>query len=168
MVLGMNASAADSDAKGLIGIGVGYTGTEYNKPGTNGAETDMNGGPALYLKFGAESDYYRVFVDSSYWYTDEYHSAGTIGGAIQYLIHPTTDAFNIFLGLNAGWINTINDTDVNPYYGLDAGVNLNINKDFGIEIGGRTSWTNDNKSDYVSTVFFQGYVNAIFKFTGIY
>jgi len=171
LVMGMNASADEDVTKGLIGVEVGYIGTEYNAPGTGGTETDSVGAPSIGLKLGAEGEFYRAFVDSRYWYTDQYHSAVTVGAALQYLIRPVK-VFNIFLGINGGIINTLSngsgDTASNPYYGVDAGVNFDIADNFGIEVGARYANVNNSDKDYIATQFYQGYVSAIFKFTGAY
>jgi hypothetical protein len=118
------------------------------------------------LKLGAESRHYRVFVDSRYWYTDELKSAYTIGGALQYLIRPT-EVFNFFLGVNAGVINTVDDPKSDTYYGLDAGINLDVAENFGIEVGARVATTDTDKELRAETIY-QGYVSAIFKFTSDY
>ena len=171
LVMGMTASADEDVTKGLIGVEVGYIGTKYNAPGTAGTETDTVGAPSIGLKLGAEGEFYRVFVDSRYWYTDQYHSAATVGAALQYLIRPAK-AFNIFLGINAGWINTLtankDETNSDPYYGVDAGVNFDVADNFGIEVGARYANVNSSDKDYITSEFYQGYVSAIFKFTGAY
>jgi hypothetical protein len=167
LVMGMNASADEESTKGLIGVGASYIGTEYNQPDSGGTETDQVGAPSFNLKLGAEGRFYRAFIDGTFWYTDEYHSAGTLGLALQYLIHPV-ESFNIFLGVNGGYINTIGETEGDAYYGVDAGINLDLAENFGIEVGGRVAGVSGGNSDYAATAFYQGYVNAIFKFTGDY
>jgi len=167
LVMGMSAHAEDA-TKGLIGVQVGYVGTNWNVPTADGGGTKDVGGPSIGLKFGAEGDFYRVFIDTNYWYTDEYHSAGTIGGALQYLIRPAK-VFNIFVGLNAGFINTAGTvTDANPYYGGDLGVNINFGEKFGLEIGGRAAAVDSHDKDGTARNYYQGYVSAIFKFTQPY
>jgi hypothetical protein len=169
LLIGINANA--DDTKGLVGVSVGYINTTYNAPGTTGTQTDDVGAPSIGLKLGAEGEFYRVFVDASYWHTDQYNHAGTLGAAIQYLMWPgwPKKTFNIFIGLNGGVINTIGDSDTNPYYGADLGVNLNLSDSFGIEIGGRAATvTGTADKDYYATQFYQGYVSAIFKFSEPY
>ncbi|UFS63104.1 hypothetical protein LOH54_03025 [Sulfurimonas sp. HSL-3221] len=166
LVLGMNAYA--EDAKGLLGVEVGYINTKYNTPGTAGTETSQVGMMSGGLKLGAESRHYRVFIDSSFWYADDqYKKAGKVGGALQYLL-PIGDVFNIFMGLNGGVINSAGDTDVDPYYGADLGFNLNLSESFGIEVGGRFCDVANSNKDSVVTDFIQGYVSAIFKFDSDY
>ncbi|MEJ2468134.1 MAG: hypothetical protein P8Y65_04240 [Campylobacterales bacterium] len=167
LVMGMSAHADEDSVKGLIGVGAGYIGTEYNEEGSGGDSSDTVGAPSFNLKLGAEGRFYRAFIDGSFWYTDEYHSAGTLGVALQYLIRPA-EAFNIFLGVNGGYINTIGDTEGDAYYGVDAGVNLDLSENFGIEVGGRAAGVSGGNSDYAATAFYQGYANLIFKFTGDY
>jgi len=162
LVMGMNASADEGSVKGLIGVEVGYMGTEYNVPEVDGGGTDNVDSASFGLKLGAESRHYRAFIDSRYWYADEFKSAYTIGGALQYLIRPS-EVFNIFLGVNAGVINTIEDTDTDAYYGVDAGINLDVAENFGIEVGGRAAACDGNK-DLRATAIYQAYVSAIFKF----
>ncbi|WP_345986091.1 outer membrane beta-barrel protein [Sulfurimonas sp. HSL-1656] len=167
LVLGMNAYAEEDAAKGLIGVEFGYVDTNYNTEGFSGDETSEVGTGSLGLKLGAESRNYRVFIDSSFWYTDQYKKAGKIGASLQYLI-PLGDAFNIFMGLNGGVINSIGDTDVDPYYGADLGVNLNLSESFGIELGARYCDVSDSNADLAITDMVQGYISAIFKFSSDY
>lgn len=180
MVMGVNASADESyfqdewDAKGLIGIEVGYMGTEYQ---IDEGRFDINNRPIIEkkttasasfgLKLGGESKHYRVFFEGRYWNTDEYKYAGTVGGALQYLIR-VDEKFNLFLGLNAGVINVTN-SEWDPYAGGDAGINIDVNERFGIEVGGRYSAVDVN-SDASGKInaFYQGYVSGIFKFTTDY
>ncbi|WP_345989398.1 outer membrane beta-barrel protein [Sulfurimonas sp. HSL1-2] len=167
LVLGMSAYAEEESAKGLIGVEAGYVNTKYNTENTAIGETSEVGTATLGLKLGAESRHYRVFIDSSFWYTDQYKKAGKIGASLQYLV-PLGDVFNIFMGLNAGVINSIGDTDVDPYYGADLGVNLNVSEDFGIELGARYCDVADSNAALVINDLVQGYISAIFKFTSDY
>lgn len=176
--VGAVANASDiqerTDVKGLIGIEVGYMGTDFKE---NTGNYDINdnpiieqkssSSPALGLKLGAESKHYRAFVEGRIWSTDEYDNGTTFGGALQYLI-PLSDIFNIFIGVNGGVINTHN-SEWDMYAGGDGGVNFEVTDNFGIEVGGRYSGVNVN-SDEMGKVnnFYQGYVSAIFKFTGDY
>jgi len=162
----MSAHAEDA-TKGLIGVQAGFIGTNYNVAAVDGGGTDTVGSPTIGLKFGAEGDFYRVFVDSNYWYTNEYDSAYTLGAAIQYLIRPAK-AFNIFVGLNAGFANTQGTFEANPYFGGDLGVNINFGEKFGLEIGGRAAGVDSHDKDLRIRNFYQGYVSAIFKFTQPY
>jgi len=167
LVMGMSAHAEEGSAKGLIGVQVGYIGTNWNIPAAQGGGTETVGSPSIGLKFGAEGDFYRVFIDTNYWYTNEYDSAGTVGAALQYLIRPSK-VFNIFVGINAGFINTVEDINANPYYGGDLGVNLDFSEKFGLEIGGRVAAVDSHDKEGTARNFFQGYVSAIFKFTPPY
>ena len=159
LVMGMSASADEGSVKGLIGVEVGSMGNEI--VAEDGGKDNVNTASAG-LKLGAESRHYRVFIDARYWYADEFYSAGSIGGAVQYLIRPA-EMFNIFLGVNAGFVNTIGDTDTVPYYGMDAGFNLDMSEDFGIEAGVRAAAC-DGKDYKEATTLYQAYVSAIFKF----
>ncbi len=178
--MGMNAAADDSffqnegDARGLIGVEVGFMGTNFQK---DSGKTDINDNPiiedtttssaSIGLKFGAESRHYRAFVEGRIWNTDEYNNGATVGGALQYLI-PTGDKLNLFIGINGGAIN-VYESDWDPYLGADLGVNIDMNNDFGIEIGGRYSSVDVGSSDMnKATSFYGAYVTAIFKFSGDY
>lgn len=180
LVVGMNANAEESyyqnewDSKGLIGIELGYMGTEMKY---DTGSTDINGDPifdektvstgSIGLKFGAETKHYRFFLEGKYWNADEYNDALAVGGALQYLIR-LDEMFNIFLGINGGTVNTT-DNEWDPYGGVDAGVNLDLATNFGIELGARYdavgSGSNEDKK---LKDFYQAYISAIFKFTGDY
>jgi len=166
LVIGMNAYAEGDTAKGLIGVEAGYIDTQYNTPGTAGKQTSELGTASIGLKVGAESRYYRVFVDGAYWDTDQYNKAAKLGASLQYLIHTNSELFNIFMGVNAGTINTNGDFD--PYYGVDLGFNLDLTESFGIEVGARYCDVPSSTKNYVVTKFAQGYVTALFKFNGVY
>ena len=178
--MGMSASADDSffqedwDAKGLIGIELGYMGTNYQE---DSGKQDINdnpiintkttSSPSIGLKLGGESKHYRVFIEGRVWSTDEYNNGAAVGGALQYLI-PVAKTVNIFMGLNGGAVNTL-DAQWNPYAGADAGVNLNFSRDYGVEIGARYSATDVGSDDYGKVnAFYGAYVTAIFKFSGDY
>lgn len=168
LVIGMSAHAEEeSTTKGLIGVQLGYINTTYNVPAVDGGGTKHVDSPSIGLKFGAEGDFYRVFIDTNYWYTDEYASAMTVGLAIQYLVRPAK-FFNIFMGLNGGLVNTQGNKDTNPYYGADLGVNFDIGEKFALEIGGRACAVDSNDKEGTIDDFYQGYVSAIFKFTPPY
>jgi len=185
--MGMSASADESyfqdewDAKGLIGVEVGYMGTEYKEVRTkNGVPVeDINdnpiidkkttSSPSIGLKLGGESKHYRAFVEGRLWTTgnDNYKTGATVGAALQYLVR-LNNQFNIFLGINGGVANSL-DAQWDPYAGGDVGVNIDFSETYGIEIGGRYSAVDVNSDDYGKiNSFYQGYVTAIFKFTGDY
>jgi hypothetical protein len=176
LVMGMSASADDffGDPKGLIGVEVGYMGTEYKK---DTGKLDINdnpiinkettSSPSIGLKLGGESRHYRAFIEGRIWSTSDYDNGASVGGALQYLI-PTGDLMNIFLGINGGVVNSIN-SEWDPYAGADAGINLNFSDDYGLELGGRYSAVDVNSDDYGKiNNFYQFYVTAIFKFSGDY
>jgi len=180
LVFGISANAEESyfqdewDSKGLIGIELGYMGTNYQE---NTGKKDINDDPIVHkkttsspsigLKLGGETKHYRCFVEGRIWSTDDYNNGAAVGGALQYLIR-TNEMFNIFMGLNAGAVNVVN-AEWDPYAGADAGVNIDFNENYGIEVGGRYSAVNVGSSEYGKiNAFYQGYVTAIFKFTGDY
>jgi len=176
LLLGMNANAADDDffqSTGLIGIEAGYMGTEYQAyDGTY----DVNGNKimtqestsslSLGLKMGAESEFYRAFVEGRWWSTSDYNDAITIGGALQYLI-PLNNKMNIFLGVNGGGLNVKSEFD--PYAGVDAGMNFDLNDNLGLEVGTRYShvFIEDDEPEKIDH-FYQLYVSVIFKFHNDY
>lgn len=180
LVFGLSAQADGDDfqdewdTKGLIGVGIGYMGTNYKY---NTGNIDINdepiydeettSSPSLALKLGAESKHFRFFVEGQVWRTDEYNDGSTIGGALQYLIR-LDEMFNIFMGVNGGWVNTVGDS-WNNYGGVDAGVNIDFSESYGIEIGARyDAVSSGSRSEGKLKEFYQGYVTAIFKFTGDY
>ncbi|RLA73109.1 MAG: hypothetical protein DRG24_01125 [Epsilonproteobacteria bacterium] len=177
LLLGMNANASERESEyfghtGLIGVEVGYMGTEYQS--YNGIdinnqpilEKDNKSSASLGLKMGGESEFYRVFVEGRYWSVSPYNDAFTIGGALQYLI-PLNNKMNIFLGINGGAMYL--DSASDPYAGGDAGMNFDLTETMYLEAGARYSNVfidsdEVNKVDY----FYQAYVSIIFKFTGAY
>ena len=160
LVMGLNANA--DETKGLIGVEVGYMGTEVYTP-TGG--TDGTDSVSLGLKLGAESRHYRAFLETRWWNDSAYDNAYTLGVALQYIIRTNVEWFNIFLGLNGGGIHTVGESsEMDAYYGGDAGVNFDISKYFGIEVGGRYSLVDGNDKVGYLDKFYQGYVSAIFKF----
>jgi hypothetical protein len=174
LFLSVGAYADDSSSsniwgdKGLIGIEVGYVGTDYTKKtlfNPSGNEETASSA-SIGLKLGGESKHYRFFVEGQYWNTDnDYEGAVTVGAALQYLIR-LNEHFNIFLGVNGGSINSYG-SEWDPYAGGDAGVNFDLNDAFGIEVGGRYCGVGTS-DDLKVKDFYQGYVSAIFKFTGDY
>lgn len=174
MVLGTGAYADNTGDKGLIGVEIGYMGTEYR---VDTGKLDINdrpiiknessSSPSIGLKFGGESEHYRAFLEGRIWNTDDYDNGASVGGALQYLI-PTGNMMNIFLGINGGVVNSV-DSEWNPYAGADAGVNLNFSETYGLEIGTRYSAVDVKSDDYGKiNDFYQFYVTAIFKFSGDY
>ena len=168
LLIGLNANAAEDQTKGLVGVELGYINTTYTAPAPNigYVDTDKVGAPSIGLKLGAKGEFYRVFVVGNYWNTSEYNHAGTIGAALQYLMHPSK-SIDIFIGLNGGWINTI-DTYWDPYYGVDAGLNFDVSEKIDIEIGARACVVNSSDIPYYTKNFVQGYASVIFKFTPPY
>jgi hypothetical protein len=167
MVMGINAYADEGNDKGLIGVEVGYVGAKYNERGSAGTETDESNTASIGLKLGAEGRHYRVFVEGRYWNDKGYDNALTIGGAFQYLIRPT-ETMNIFMGVNAGFINSTEKTKGEPYYGGDLGVNFDLQENLGLEVGVRYCDVDEGREDYAIGEFWQTYVSAIFKFSSDY
>lgn len=168
------------DAKGLLalesGFGVAQTKlTEPNPAGgdhviVNESKSAFSGG----LKLGGESESYRLFISARYHEVEDYDYVYTAGAELQYLIR-AGEHFNIFMGLNGGMMGsqaTVGTTEysvTNPYAGGDAGVNIDVVDNFGIELGLRMNKnlgeTNEKGSvDYLA----EGYVSLVFKFTGDY
>jgi len=177
LVLGINAHAAEKRSlsegyAGLIGIEVGYIGTEMQNshlPGNivsgNLLYTEKRDNASLGLKLGGESRHYRAYIDMRVWKDSDYGTSGTIGGAFQYLI-PVGEKFNFFLGLNVGGINTV-DSEFDLYYGGDAGINFDMTDNLGLEVGVRYSDVDVNAKDIEKAdYFYQGYVAVVFKFRG--
>lgn len=179
LFIGMGLEANESsfdmgDSKGLIGIELGYMGTNYQE---DTGRKDINdnpiinkkttSSPSIGLKLGGETKHYRLFLEGRIWSTDDYNNGSAVGGALQYLI-PVAETANLFLGINAGAVNVVN-AEWDPYAGGDAGVNINFSDSYGLEIGGRYSAV-DVSSDAYGKVnaLYQGYVTAIFKFSGDY
>jgi hypothetical protein len=166
LVLGINANA--DDAKGLIGVEVGYVGMDVYKPNSTTNQTEKIDAASFGLKLGGESRFYRAFIDARVWNARDVDRCYTVGGALQYLINPA-EFFNIFMGVNAGVAHSVKDSNaVDPYYGLDAGLNFHITESFDIELGARYSEVMGSKDAYIMDDFYQGYISAIFKFTGEY
>ncbi len=153
LVFGLNATAGDWDATPLIGIEGG--GVVGHTPGgfTENNENGVSGG----LKLGAESDEYRAYISGRVYDVGDLDYMQSVGLEVQYLL-PLTDSMNIFLGGNGGWIRLggNNGTESRGYFGGDLGVDFEINKKFGVEIGYRLSRIDANGNEfgvqYLSTV----------------
>lgn len=168
------------DAKGLLALegafGTGQTKQTQDIPAggshviTNESGSAFGGG----LKLGGESESYRFFISGRYHAVKDYDYVYTAGAEMQYLIR-AGEHFNIFLGVNGGMMGTqatfgaTEYTTTNPYAGADAGVNLDIVENFGLELGVRLN-KNLGDTNKVASIDYlaEGYVSLVFKFTGEY
>ncbi len=166
------------DAKGLMAIegSFGSAQSKLTQPVAGGdrvLSSENNTAVGAGFKLGGESEYYRLFLSGRYHAVDGYDSVTTLGMEMQYLIR-AGENFNIFLGVNGGLMGarTSGVTEYstsNPYAGVDAGANIDIVENFGVEFGVRV-----NKSlgdtDKVGSIdnLIEGYASLVFKFTGTY
>jgi len=172
--------ASEWDAKGLIAIeGAGGIANLTQK--TNGVTIidEDEASAAVSLKLGGESKYYRLFLAGTYYMFDAPNttdsSAASLGLQIDYLIR-AGEHFNIFLGLNGGIIRTdfdysdgTSDQESNAYAGGQAGVNIDITQNFGLEVGARAKHVfADNSNAYGIENIYEGYGSIVYKFTGEY
>lgn len=168
------------DAKGLLALegafGQAQTKQVQDNPGGGDyvLETQTDGAGAGGLKLGGESEDYRLFLSGRYHVVPDYDYVATVGAELQYLIRGGEN-FNIFLGINGGMMRsqaTANDVEytvTNPYFGGDAGVNIDITQNFGLELGARINQAlGDNKEPASIDYLAEGYVSLVFKFTGAY
>ena len=168
------------DAKGLIALegAVGTGQTKLTQPAVGGGDfvvtSESNTAVGAGFKLGGESEFYRLFLSGRYHEVDNYDSVVTLGMEMQYLIR-AGENFNVFLGINGGVMNSqatvgaIEYSASNPYAGADAGVNIDIIDNFGVEVGVRMNKSLSG-SDEIGSVdnLIEGYASLVFKFTGAY
>ena len=178
---GENYFSNEWDAKGLIAIeGSGGSMNLKQQNGSSIAADDSTGAGSLALKLGGESRYYRLFVEGRYYMLDadgfKSSKAGSLGLQIDYLIR-AGEHFNIFMGLNGGAIYSEFQTDgtvdnkfvnQNGYAGAQAGVNIDIIDNLGVELGVRAKHVFTDDDTYAISSSYDGYVALVFKFTGEY
>jgi len=191
LLAAVNASAGENyfanewDAKGLIAIegSGGSMDLIYNDTTVDPAvsSTDSTGAGAVSLKLGGESRFYRLFLAGTYYLLDAPNtsssSAASLGLQVDYLIR-AGEHFNIFMGLNGGGIysdfeqevvgGTTSETSTDGYAGVQAGVNIDIIDNLGIELGAR--YKHVFSADNVAAIdnMYEGYAAIVFKFTGEY
>ncbi len=177
---GENYFQNEWDAKGLIafeGAG-GMAQVKQTEDNPSGGQhvilSEKKSGGAVGFKLGGESEDYRVFLSGRYHAIADYDSVVTVGGEIQYLIR-AGEHFNIFMGLNGGQLiaqttqGNIQYSYNSLYAGGDAGVNLDLIDNFGLELGARAMKSLSGTSDVGAISFIaEGYVSLVFKFTGDY
>ena len=177
---GENYFQNEWDAKGLIGLegAFGTTQVKQTEEAPNGgnhviessSETALAGG----LKLGGESEHYRLFLSGRYHAVDNFDSVVTLGAELQYLIR-AGEHFNIFMGVNGGQLMsqaTVGSTQYtfdSTYVGGDAGLNIDISENFGVEFGARAMKTlADSSEPGAVSLLVEGYASLVFKFTGNY
>jgi len=180
-----NYFASEWDAKGLLaieGAGGSMNLTEESNS-TIGRDDDVASG-AISLKLGGESKNYRLFLVGTYYIFDgkkdtvTESTAASLGIQMDYLIR-AGEHFNVFLGLNGGGIRTdikedtgtgtISNVETNTYAGGQAGINIDIIDNLGLEFGARAKHVFTG-SDHPYTIenIYEGYGSIVFKFTGDY
>ena len=178
---GENYFSNEWDAKGLIAIeGSGGSMSLVNQDTTGITVDDSTGAGSVALKLGGESRYYRLFVEGRYYMLDasgyESSKATSLGLQVDYLIR-AGEHFNIFMGLNGGGIfsnfqkqgtPSVQYTNKDAYIGAQAGVNIDIIDNLGIELGVRTKHAFTDNNVTAITNAYEGYVAIVFKFTGEY
>ena len=191
LLAAVNASAGENyfsdewDAKGLIAIE--GAGGSVNISGNNLAKSpvvnkDENTGfSTVALKLGGESKHYRLFVSGTYYFLNapdtSKSTAVALGLQVDYLIR-AGEHFNIFLGLNGGGLYSDLQSKNNPsqfyqdtadgYLGAQAGFNIDIIDNLGIELGGRFKHVFAEQDIYSINDEYEGYAALVFKFTGDY
>lgn len=191
LLAAVSASAGENyfdnewDAKGLIAIeGAGgsmnliTTDTSVD-PAVSA--TDSTGAGSVSLKLGGESRFYRLFLAGTYYLLDAPNtsesSATSLGLQIDYLIR-AGEHFNIFMGLNGGGIysdfkqdvvgGTTSESNTDGYAGAQAGVNIDIIDNLGVELGARYKHVFSGEDVAAIDNMFEGYASIVFKFTGEY
>ncbi len=168
------------DAKGLVALegAFGVAETKLTQENPTGGDyiikKESGSSFAGGLKLGGESEDYRFFMSARYHEVEDYDYVTTIGAEMQYLIR-AGEHFNIFLGLNGGGmgsqttIGAVEYSMWNPYVGADAGVNIDIVENFGLEFGIRFNKAFSDSQDVGAVDYLaEGYVSLVFKFTGQY
>ena len=185
LLAGVYASAGENyfqtawDAKGLLAL-EGAFGQAKSKqvqdvPGGSyvlHSKTDTIGAGGL--KLGGESEDYRLFLSGRFHAVPDYDSVTTLGLEMQYLMR-AGENFNVFLGINAGsmWSQlTAGSTEYSTrstYAGGDAGVNIDITQNFGVELGARLNKSLSNSDNPASIDYLaEAYMSLVLKFTGAY
>jgi len=190
----MNASAGENyfanerDAKGLIAIegAAGSTNTSYRDTTTTPGSTiitndETSAAVSGSLKLGGETKFYRLFLAGSYYQLDvpntSVSTAMSLGLQVDYLIR-AGEHFNIFMGLNGGGIVSTFDYDVagvvtsttnqNGYGGAQAGANIDLIDNLGIELGVRAKHVFSDNDTFAIDDMFEAYDSIVFKFTDEY
>jgi len=192
LLAAVNASAGENyfanewDAKGLIALeGAGsaidlvYQDTSVTP---NTIINDSAGGGAISLQLGGESNFYRLFLATTYYQFDapqtSSSTATSLGVQLDYLIR-AGEHFNIFMGVNGGGIysdfeytdgtGTITtESGSDGYGGVQVGVNIDIVDTLGVELGGRVKHVFSTADVYTLDNIYEGYASIVFKFTGEY
>ena len=177
---GENYFQNEWDAKGLIALegAIGTTQVKQTQENPGGGlyviESDKKTTAAGGFKLGGESEHYRLFLSGRYHAVKDFDSVVTLGAELQYLIR-AGEHFNIFMGVNGGQlmsqatVGTTQYTYDSAYVGGDAGLNIDIFENFGLELGARANKTLADSSEPGAISFLiEGYVSLVFKFTGNY
>ena len=196
LLAAVNASAGENyfsdewDAKGLLAIGGsgGSMSLSNRSEDSNGfnevLKSDNSGFSSATFKLGGESKNYRLFIDGTYYIFSAPETtkstAVSLGVQVDYLIR-AGEHFNIFIGLNGGGIysefqNEDSSVPARTYYvdskdayaGAQAGVNIDIIDNLGIELGGRAKHVFTSQDQYVIDNLYEGYATLVFKFTDEY
>lgn len=190
LLAAMNASAGENyfasewDAKGLIAIeGSGGSMDLSDRNTTTISNTESPAAASVSLKLGGETKYYRLFLAGTYYLLDAPNTtkstATSLGLQIDYLIR-AGEHFNIFMGLNGGGIYSDFEYDgvvagtteyisnTNAYAGGQAGVNIDIIDNLGIELGARYKHVFSADDVYSIDDIYEAYAAIVFKFTGEY
>ena len=164
--------AADLNAKPLIGVELGFGGTDVKRtttPLAESTEDSFNGG----INIGAENGEYRVFLNGRYYDIDGFDSVTSIGGEFQYLI-PLQEELKLFLGVNGGMIDMEFESSEGireistAYVGGDAGLNFEISDKMNLDAGVRYMMIDYDHSMGTPTVTYnidkiiQGYIGVNF------
>jgi len=175
-----NYFASEWDAKGLLAIeGAGGAMNLTSRTTSSITQSDDTASGAVSLKLGGESKNYRLFLVGTYYLLDAPNTtkstAASLGLQLDYLIR-AGEHFNVFLGLNGGAIrsdfeyaDSTYDGETNTYGGGQAGINIDIIDNLGLEFGARAKHVfKSNDNTYGIENIYEGYGSIVFKFTGDY
>lgn len=166
-----NESRLADDTKSLVALETGFSSLDMDTPTLAGeSENFANIG----VKVGAETKDFRAFVSFRYLTISDFDYATTLGAELQYLIN-LSSAFNMFVGLNAGYANmkfapnNTTRTFSDPYYGADLGFNFHLGQSYDLEVGARVNTleaenTLDAGGTYKLNDMVTGYVGIVYKF----
>jgi hypothetical protein len=189
LLAGMSASASENyfanewDAKGLLAIEVAGGSFDLSQKNDSAITIDEStSAGSISLKLGGETKFYRLFLSGTYYqfdapFTTE-STAASLGLQVDYLIR-AGEHFNIFLGLNGGVIRTDfqgtdtgsgipYETNTDNYAGGQAGVNIDIVDNLGVELGVRARHVFTADNTYSIENMYEGYGSIVYKFTGEY
>ncbi|WP_345986092.1 hypothetical protein WCX49_02975 [Sulfurimonas sp. HSL-1656] len=163
LVVGLGIMAEANSLSSIFGVEAGYIDTGYNVSGTAGSVSDNVATGYGGIKIGGEDGPVRFLIDAAAWHTEAYHYAGRLGASVQYVYRPA-GSFGLFIGLDAGGANSVGRTNVNLYYGAEAGADVALSGPWWLQAGARYGNVDESSDDLYLREFTQYFLAVIYKF----